>query len=159
MQLFVIRHAIAEDAAAGQDDASRALTDEGRRKLREVVAGLRELDLELDRILVSPWTRALQSAELLKPLCEDAPVITSLLAQVPSAELIAQLAASGEATAVVGHEPWLGELVAWLCFGDMRHGEGLIIKKAGVVWLEGTAVPGGMRMRALIPPRLLRALT
>jgi phosphohistidine phosphatase len=59
---------------------------------------------------------------------------------------------------VVGHEPWLGELAAWLAFGDTRHGDALIIKKCGVVWLEGTAVPGGMQVRAAIPPRLLRAI-
>jgi phosphohistidine phosphatase len=58
----------------------------------------------------------------------------------------------------VGHEPWLGELVAWLAFGDTRFGEALVIKKAGVLWLEGTAVPGGMQLRASMPPKLLRAL-
>ena len=64
----------------------------------------------------------------------------------------------GETTAVVGHEPWLGELAAWLAFGDTRHGDALIVKKCGVLWLEGTAVPGGMQIRAAIPPRVLRAI-
>jgi len=59
---------------------------------------------------------------------------------------------------VVGHEPWLGELAAWLAFGDAKHGDALVVKKAGVLWLEGTAVPGGMQLRASIPPKLLRAI-
>ena len=67
------------------------------------------------------------------------------------------IAERNEDTAVVGHEPWLGELVAWLAFGDTRHGEALQIKKASVVWLDGTAVPGGMTLRALLTPRMIRA--
>jgi len=30
------------------------------------------------------------------------------------------IAERNELTTVVGHEPWLGELVAWLAFGDTR---------------------------------------
>ena len=157
MELFVIRHAIAEDAAPGQDDAARDLTEEGVKRLKKVVRGLRELDLTFDRIVTSPWTRALNTARLLEPLCEDPPVMTELLCQSPRSELLALLAEKAETTAVVGHEPWLGELVAWLAFGDTRHGEALQIKKAGVVWLEGSSVPGGMTLRALIPPSVLRA--
>ena len=56
------------------------------------------------------------------------------------------------------YEPWLGELIAWLAFGDARHGEALMLKKAGVVWLEGSSVPGGMTVRAMMPPKLLREL-
>jgi len=156
MQLFVIRHAIAEDAQPGQDDASRELTPDGERKLKKVVKGLRRLDIELDRILTSPWRRATQSAILLQPLCDDAPLSTDLLAQSPKAELLALIAELSETTAVVGHEPWLGELVAWLAFGDTRHAEALELKKGCVVWLEGTCVPGGMTLRAILPPSVVR---
>jgi phosphohistidine phosphatase len=158
MELFVVRHAIAEVAAPGQDDATRELTDEGVRKLRQVVKGLRRLDVDFDRVLTSPWARAVRTADLLAPLCDAPPVTTELLTRPPSAELLALLAEHAGTTAIVGHEPWLGELVAWLAFGDSRHGEALQLKKSGVVWLDGSAVPGGMTLRALIPPRLLREL-
>lgn len=158
MHVFVVRHAVAEDAAPGQDDASRELTDDGERKLKRVVKGLRKLDIDFDRVVTSPWTRAARTAELLAPLCDEPPIVTDLLTRTPSAELLALIAEKGETTAVVGHEPWLGELVAWLAFGDTRHGEALVLKKAGVVWLEGSAVPGGMMLRALIPPAMLRTL-
>lgn len=158
MQLFVIRHAIAEDAAPGQDDASRELTEEGEKKLRRVVKGLRRLDIDFDRILTSPWLRATQTAMLLRPLCEEPPLSTDLLCATPKAELLALIAELDETTAVVGHEPWLGELVAWLAFGDTRHGEALALKKGGVTWLEGSAVPGGMSVRAILPPSVLRKL-
>jgi phosphohistidine phosphatase len=158
MQLFVIRHAVAEDAESGRDDAARELTDAGKVRLRRAVRGLRALRIQLDRILTSPWKRAAQTARLLEPLAAAPPFATDLLIRSPTAELLALIAEHGDTIAVVGHEPWLGELTAWLAFGDTRHGEAILIKKAGVVWLEGTPIPGGMQLRASLPPKILRAL-
>lgn len=158
MQLFVIRHAIAEDGGPDVDDAARALTDEGIKKMKQIVRGLRALDIELDRVIVSPWARALETALLLAPVAEAPPIATELLCQPPRAELLAMIAEGGAVTAVVGHEPWLGELVAWLAFGDTRRGEAIVLKKGGVVELEGSAVPGGMMLHALHTPRALRRL-
>ena len=162
MQLYVVRHAIAEEAAEGQDDASRRLTSDGERKLRRVVHGLRQQRVRFDRILTSPWARARQTAEALHPLCDDTPIETDALTRSPTAELLAHIAevtsANKHGTAVVGHEPWLGELVSLLAFGDTRFGDSLTLKKSGVVWLDGSAVPGGMMIRALVPPKFLRAI-
>ncbi len=162
MQLFVIRHGIAEDAALGQSDASRALTPDGVRKMKQEVKGLRELGWRFDRVLTSPWTRAAQTAALLGPLCEAEPIATDLLCQRPTGELLALLAhskgPSEHGTAVVGHQPWLGELVSWLAFGDTRHDDSLELKKGAVVQLDGTAMPGGMKILAMIPPRVARTL-
>lgn len=166
MQLFVIRHAIAEDAELGQDDATRELTDDGRAKMKRVVRGLAELGVRFERVLASPWRRAADTAKLLASISDAAPITTSLLCAPPRAELLAQISepaegsarATIETAAVVGHEPWLSELVGWLAFGDTRHGEALVFKKAGVAWLEGTVVPGGMMVHALLPPRVLRTL-
>lgn len=158
MQLFVIRHAAAEGTQSGPEGADRALTEAGKSKLRRAVRGLAALDLRFDRVLTSPWKRAAQTAKLLEPVAREAPIATELLAQQPSPALLALIGERGETTAVVGHEPWLTELAAWLAFGDRRSGEALELKKAGAIWLDGTPVPGGMRFRALIPPRLLRAL-
>jgi phosphohistidine phosphatase len=157
MQLLVIRHAVAEETHAN-GDAFRALTDAGKVKLRQAVRGLRALQLRSERLVTSPWKRAVQTAELLAPIAGGEPIKTELLTRPPSAELLAMIAEGGQATAVVGHEPWLGELVAWLAFGDAKHGDALAIKKSGVVWLDGTAVPGGMQVRAMLPPKVLRAL-
>jgi hypothetical protein len=41
---------------------------------------------------------------------------------------------------------------------DARPGHPGHGKKCGVLWLEGTAAPGGMQVRASIPPKLLRAI-
>ncbi|MGE5182088.1 MAG: SixA phosphatase family protein [Acidobacteriota bacterium] len=164
MHLLVIRHAVAEERQPELDDTRRELTRAGTRKFRDAVHGLRELGWQLDRVLTSPWKRALQTAELLSPITSGAAIESELLTRPPTAELLAQIAErtaepakSRHATAVVGHEPWLGELVAWLAFGDPRLGETLLLKKGGVAWLDGTAVPRGMRLRALLTPKALRA--
>ncbi len=158
MQLYVIRHAIAEDATPGQDDASRALTEVGERKFRAQVKGLRALGWTFDRVLTSPWLRAKRTAELLRPVSEEAAIETELLCDSPSRELLALIADKGAATtAIVGHEPWLSELVQWLVLAD-PHRDALVLKKGGIAWLEGEPVPGAMKLRALIPPKLLRSL-
>jgi phosphohistidine phosphatase len=156
MHLLVVRHAIAEERSPELDDESRELTKDGIRKLKAVVHALRDLDWKLDCVLTSPWTRALHTAQLLAPIASGKPITTSLLTGSPRAELLAQIAEQAVGTiAVVGHEPWLGELVAWLAFGEQKLGEQLELKKAGVVWLEGSAMPRGMKLRALMPPKLL----
>ena len=163
MDLYVVRHAVAEEPTPGGADADRELTSDGIRKLRRAIRGMRALDLRFGRVLSSPWRRAVQSAELLGVLVDEPrPILTSLLTTSPRAELLAQIAeitaGSQRGTVVIGHEPWLGELVAWLAFGDARFGEALDLKKTGLVWLSGTAVPGGMMIRAMLPPKLLRAM-
>lgn len=157
MQLYVIRHAIAEDHAEGQSDSDRRLTRDGIKRLKRVVQGLRSLDISFERILTSPWARAVETAERLESLCDEAPIQTDLLCQSPRSELLAMISEAGTDAAVVGHEPWLGELVAWLAFGDTRHGEALTLKKSGVVVLEGSAVPGGMQIAAILPPKIISA--
>lgn len=163
MDLFVIRHAIAADVEPGQEDAARKLTPDGVRKFKSVVQGIRELDWMFDRVLASPWQRALETAELLAPVSDGPTIVTDLLADKPRPELFALIAEATatrkrHATAVVGHEPWLSELVAWLAFGDPRHAEAFELKKGGVICLDGSAVPGGMKIRAMLPPKFLRAL-
>jgi phosphohistidine phosphatase len=164
MDVFIIRHAIAVPAAPGQDDASRELTPEGVRKFRRAVQGLRALDWCFERVLTSPWQRARATAELLAPVTDGPTIVTDLLCDKPRPELLALIAeASGprkkrRATAVVGHQPWLSELIGWLAFGDPRRGEAIALRKGGMVWLDGSAVPGGMKIRALLTPKVLRAL-
>ena len=157
MQLFVIRHAVAEDVGPGIDDTARELTEAGKAKLRRAVRGLRALDIRFDRILTSPWKRAVQTARQLEPIAASSPVETDLLTQPPRAELLALIAERAEITAVVGHEPWLGELVALLVAGDAR-GEQFPLKKGGVVHLSGTPRVGAMALQAALPPAILRAL-
>jgi phosphohistidine phosphatase len=64
MDLCLLRHGIAEEGQAGANDANRALTAEGRRKLRQVLTAACDAKVSLDLILSSPLKRALQTAEV-----------------------------------------------------------------------------------------------
>lgn len=155
MQLFVIRHAVAEEAEAGASDADRALTKRGKKKLKAVVRGMRALDWRFERVISSPWRRALQTAEIVG---KRDPIVTELLACAPRSELLGLLNSAASPAALVGHEPWLSELVAWLTFGETRHADIFAIKKAAVLVLEGSVIPGGMSVQAILPPTVLCAV-
>ena len=61
MLLYLLRHGAAEAAAKSGRDADRALTDEGREKVRRVIRRAREGGLWPALILSSPFTRALET--------------------------------------------------------------------------------------------------
>lgn len=150
MDLFLIRHAIAEERRAGLPDADRQLTDKGRARMQSVVRSLRSAGFEFDRVYHSPWRRAVQTAELLRPLHDGRLIPTEGLARAPAADFFSSL--EGSCVACVGHEPWMSDAVALLTTGD-AHGSWLRFKKGGVAWLRGVPRPAQMELRALIPPR------
>jgi phosphohistidine phosphatase len=174
MELFLVRHATAEprgddaaeeaesDAGSESADASRSLTDRGRERFSAELRGLRVLDVQLDLILHSPFLRAVQTAEMLASLLagDGESEVSALLAGPPREALLQRLAAAGrdghDRVAVVGHQPFLGELCAILVHGSSDPAERYEFKKGGVAWLEGEPRPAGMTLRALLPPRLLR---
>jgi phosphohistidine phosphatase len=164
MELLVIRHGIAVERAPDADesaDAARPLTTRGRRRFKRAVRGLGRLGLVIDHALTSPKRRALETAELLRPVLVDRDHLhtTPLLAGPPRAELLSEIAALGSTrVAVVGHEPHLGALLALLTMGVTDHGEALELKKGAVAWITGTPAPAGMRLLAVLPPKVLRRI-
>lgn len=159
MDLLLVRHAAAVARAprqAPEQDAARPLTAQGRRRFRRVRRALERLGLRADRLLHSPWVRAAQTAELLRPLVRGAPRPEPLLAAPPGRALLRRL--RGRRLVLVGHQPWLGELAAWLALGDRGQGRALRWRKGGVVLLTGEPAPGRMQLAALLPPRWLRRL-
>jgi phosphohistidine phosphatase len=92
----------------------------------------------------------------LRPLIAGELIESSRLAQAPARALLEEL--RGARIALVGHEPWLSELLAWLTVGAAELGPRFVLKKGGVAWLEGTLAPGGMRLRSMWSGKVLRAL-
>jgi len=150
MDLFLIRHAIAEERAEGLPDVERALTNKGRARFKLVVRSLVRSGFRFDRVYHSPWLRALETAELLAPLNDGPLVAVEGLAGPPDPDFYASL--EGEHVACVGHEPWMSDALSLLTTGN-ADGHWLRFKKGGVAWLRGTPTPGGMHLRALLPPR------
>jgi phosphohistidine phosphatase len=155
MELFVIRHAIAVPGSMLLADADRPLSPKGRARFAQAVMGLQRLKIRFDRLYHSPWLRAMETAELLAPVLEGKAVCSPALARAPSQVLLDVLV--GERVALVGHEPWMGELVAWLTTGA-PDGSVFAFKRGGIAWLEGQPQPGRMVLQAFLPPKVLRAL-
>lgn len=159
LQLFLIRHAIAEADSPTGRDADRPLSPKGAERFQQEAEGLQRLGLEFDAVWTSPWARAEATGKLLKGLSKSAPKLCGDLARPPRASLWKAIGQAGvEHLALVGHQPWLGELASMLASDSSDPLMGMRIKKGGVVWLEGQPQPGRMRLEAALPPNLLRTL-
>ena len=120
MDLLVIRHGQAEPRGEGGSDASRRLTEDGRKKLRRGAKGLRKLVPELDALVSSPLVRAVETAEIVAGAyggvaIEQTPCLEP---EGEPKQLAEWLAARPEATlAIVGHEPLLSHAATWFLSG------------------------------------------
>jgi phosphohistidine phosphatase len=64
MKIYILRHGIADDAQGNQPDSERALTPEGKKKLRIVLRAAHAAGVIPSLILSSPYRRAVQTAQL-----------------------------------------------------------------------------------------------
>lgn len=156
MQLFLVRHATAVQPAPDHPDATRPLTPRGRAKFIKAVRGAKGLGWRFDHLYHSPLIRAAQTADLLLPLLDGPRTALPDLARAPDEEMLAHI--EGARVALVGHEPHLGALLAWLVTGDASRGERFCFKKGGVAVLTGEPRPGAMTLEGLLAPKLLRRL-
>jgi phosphohistidine phosphatase len=129
MELILWRHADAED---GEPDRLRELTALGQRQAEHVAGWLNVRLPEQCRILVSPATRAQQTADKLERDYEVDDAVG------PGADPLALLRAAHwphahGAVLVVGHQPTLGRLASRLLSG---HPHDLDFPRAAVWWFE-----------------------
>ncbi len=80
MDLYLLRHAIAEERSNDGSDSARALTPEGAEKMRIGARGLQRLGVHLDRLLTSPLTRARETADIVGAALNIAPETVGALA-------------------------------------------------------------------------------
>jgi len=119
MQIYILRHGIAEDRKPGRPDSERALTDEGREKLRRVLKRARGAGVTPAAILSSPYRRALETAEIAAQELDFAGEVKRTRALIPEAspsEIWNELRALKDEPAVLlaSHEPLTGRLTAYL---------------------------------------------
>ena len=145
MDLYLIRHAEAEPRGPGVSEESRRLTTKGEKEFREASSALKDMGVRFDRLVFSPWLRAAATANFLAPLVDGESEASLFLAQPPSRDILKLL--SGNSVGVVGHQPWLGELMGWLLFNDSYAGARFEFDKGGVAILQGSRRPGGMTLR------------
>ncbi len=119
MQIYLLRHGIAEDAAPGHADADRALTHEGKDKLRRVLKRARAAGAEPSLILSSPYKRALETAEIAADVLGYSGRIGRTHALTPEAspyDTWSEIRAHHDehAILVASHEPLMSSLAAFL---------------------------------------------
>lgn len=160
MLLLIVRHAIAEDSAAG-GDAARPLSARGRKRMMLAAHGLARV-LEAPHVLASsPLVRAVQTADLLADVYPGARrvLLDELAPGGDLARLVARLAGyEAPSLAVVGHEPDLGALASLLLSG--RHGTFVEMRKGAACLLRFDSRPatGAGTLLWHLPPRHLRML-
>jgi phosphohistidine phosphatase len=140
--LLLIRHGIAENPLPGQQDADRALTEDGWTKTRAAMKGLVARGYVPTRGFNSPYRRAAETMACLQEAAGGFPMETRL-DLMPDGRpsqvdlwlrgLMAE-AGSGAVLALISHQPLLSELVFHLS------GRNVDMKKASCAvlrWEEG----------------------
>ena len=128
MELYLLRHGLAvERGTTGfENDSARPLTPKGRRQLRKISAALRQMDLNFDLVLSSPFRRAKQTAEIVAAELKLKKRLKFSRALAPgggAAVLLRQLLRIKpvpETLLLVGHEPDLNRLVSRLVTGGRQ---------------------------------------
>jgi phosphohistidine phosphatase len=119
MQVYLLRHGIAEEARIGMSDSDRELTTEGRARLRETLRVLAKAEVNPSLIVSSPLKRADQTAEIARVVFKTRAAVLRTKALVPSST-VEQVweeirAHRGEQELMlVGHEPLFSSLAAYL---------------------------------------------
>ena len=119
MEIYILRHAIAEAAPRGMRDADRALTPEGVSKLQYVLRRARAVDVEPSLILTSPHLRARQTAEIAAQSLRGASSLVETHALVPESypESVWDEIRTHKSEAqlmIVGHEPLFSAVYSYL---------------------------------------------
>ena len=122
MEIYVLRHGIAEDGAPGHPDSERRLTAEGKEKLRTILACARKAGVRPAVVLSSPYVRAKETAEIARQELKLAGAIheTSALTPMERPEKIwteIRVHKDAAQVLVVGHEPLLSGLISCLIGG------------------------------------------
>lgn len=165
MKLLIVRHGQAGDreqfAATGKPDELRPLTKDGAREMKDIARALHRIVPSIDTLATSPLVRARQTAEAIAKAYDVSIVETDVLkpeSRLADFEGWAKGGAKGKVTAVVGHEPHLSGLAAWL-LGDSGDAQ-LELKKAGACLLDFDGLParGGGTLRWLLSPAVIRRL-
>lgn len=126
MEIYLLRHGIAEDARPELSDSERALTREGRDKLRRVLKRAHEAGAAPSLILSSPYRRAIETAEIAAEALEYRGKIVSAIALVPNAspaDAWDEIRTRSQESAILlaSHEPLMSSLLAHLAGAPALH--------------------------------------
>jgi len=119
MEIYILRHGIAEEAKPGGRDSDRRLTAAGKDKLRTVLRLARQGGVKPELILTSPYLRAVETADIAAEEFGYKSKVLTTDALLPESEpdlVWEEIRVHRDATSVLlaGHEPLLSHLAAYL---------------------------------------------
>lgn len=158
MEIYLMRHGIAEDPGPGMRDAERALTGEGKKKLRDVLQVAKRAGVKPSFVLSSPYRRAKETAVIASEVLSfDGEVVLSdhftPMAEPRKAWEEIRLFSGEPSVLVTTHEPFTGLMVAYLL--GMTHLP-IDVKKGSLIRVDVDGLsphPRGV-LKWMLTPRL-----
>jgi phosphohistidine phosphatase len=162
LELYLIRHGVAaERGEEFPDDSKRPLTSEGIARLRKEAKAIEGLGVGFDQILSSPLLRARQTADVFAEELKAKPPIANTDALTPAGSPGAVIQELGKhmrkaRIALVGHEPNMGELAAFLIGAKVP----LPFKKGAICRIDFSVFPpkGKGELCWFVTPKMLRKI-
>jgi phosphohistidine phosphatase len=143
-RIYLVRHGEAEDVSSTGRDRDRALTPDGHTRTRRAARGLARFDSIPDLLVSSPLLRARETADELASAFPRArrEVWDELSPGVDEYALVTRLESASvrDGVMLVGHEPDLGELLAYFLTGS-RNGFRTRFRKGAVACVRAGMLP------------------
>lgn len=159
MHLYLLRHG---DAAPGNPDESRPLTEKGQADIRKLAHILkRKKAVQVEGIRVSPLLRARQTAELFIECLGLEPEISvdpGLTPESNPARTARNALETRRNLLLIGHNPHLELLASYLLTGR-SNGAMMVISTGTLLCLENTHIRpdiGACMLRWMISPKVLK---
>ncbi|MCP2041625.1 phosphohistidine phosphatase [Neisseria sp. HSC-16F19] len=155
MHIILWRHAEAEP---GFNDLARRLTDKGRKQARCSASWLKRHLPPGYRLWISEAVRSRETAEYLRRADQVQPLINPEADPQRIAELL-RVEHDSAALVLVGHQPWIGQLCAWLLNdGQWQPHSYWSVKKSAFWWFEvhfDTEGRPSAKLKGALPPAWL----
>jgi phosphohistidine phosphatase len=163
MEIYILRHGVAvERGTGGFSETKRPLTKEGRVKMVENAKGMVRLGIKCGLILSSPYVRAHQTAAIAAKALQipDVQLTRSLIPSAPFQDIVSAIKNKyprAESIMLVGHEPHLSGLIAYLIAGNSFP---IDLKKGGLCLVETGELkgPACSTLKWILTPAQLRTI-
>jgi len=167
MELFLFRHGEAgKRLQSGSKDFDRPLTSTGQKEIESISISLKKLKINFDRIITSPLKRAHQTAVIVSNVFAIEDRVEDWGELKPEGnrlELYKKLSQSKSdlSLLIIGHQPYLSEMIGDLIFDhDGDNDPRIILKKSGFAKIVITSFMPTVKgeLRWLLSPKLLRKI-
>ena len=158
INLIIVRHGDSEPQIQGKDDKERKLTKKGVKEMKRVANFIDKLEINIDKIVSSPYLRAYQSAkEIIDELGIDEnkiEIYEELSPDKDPSQFLEKLKnfPDNVAVLVVGHNPYLSNLIKALT------GANVDLEKGGIALIDYDLSKNKGVLRVLLNQKVLKMI-